>query len=291
VTEKSEESHEIPNFGSPLEISQLKYHKGVFKPPAEFKIPKENSYIYHRPIIRTSFTGKQKNPKGGKETICRDIDPRWVEYYFNHIFVNLVMLHPEEWIPVPIGSTRPAEEKAPETLLVRKVRIPYQQFDHDRCLPLGMASCLDYCGERAAARQLSNEASEFEILTRDFAIKRLKKSMLQFIPCIGDCTIFNVRNAKKRSIRKLSIEDLITEKTRFPTVIIPLAKDGSFNHAVVVIDDIIFDSTQAFALKLCHESLDWICGDKGIASIYIGLRFNRANATKDKLQHVMAKNW
>jgi hypothetical protein len=154
-----------------------------------------------------------------------------------------------------------------------------------------VASCLDYCGEKEAAVKLKDFAWQFENLTRDLSIKKLKEAMLKFVPCIGDCTIFNVRTAKKRAIKKLSIEDLITTKTRFPTVIIPWGNDGSYNHAVVVIDDIIFDSTQAFALKLCRESLDWICGDKGIASIYIALRFNRGNATKDKLEHIDTVNW
>jgi hypothetical protein len=193
--------------------------------------------------------------------------------------VNLVMLEPEVWFPVPIGNSRPAKEKASEKLLVRKVPIHYEQFNRDHCLINGVASCLHYCGEEKAAVKLHHQALQFENLPRDLAIKKLKVAMLQCVPCIGDCTIFNVRNAKKRTIKNLSIEDLITTRTRFPTIIIPLGNDGSYNHAVVVIDDIIFYSTQEFALKLCRESLDWICGDKGIASTYIALRFNRGNAT------------
>jgi hypothetical protein len=42
-------------------------------------------------------------------------------------------------------------------------------------------------------------------------------------------------------------------------------QDRSTNHAIVVMDDLIFDFTQAYAIKLCRESLDWICGDLGSA--------------------------
>jgi hypothetical protein len=107
VTEKSQESQEISDVGLPLEISKLKYHAAV-------PMPKNNKQIYRRPITRASFSGMMMNPKGGNGTICKNIDPRWVDYHFQNVFVHLVMLHPEVRMPVPIGSTRPAEEKAPE---------------------------------------------------------------------------------------------------------------------------------------------------------------------------------
>jgi hypothetical protein len=44
-------------------------------------------------------------------------------------------------------------------------------------------------------------------------------------------------------------------------------------------------------MKLCRESLDWICGEKGIASINIALRFNQSFGTKEKLQHKEKTNW
>ena len=115
--------------------------------------------------------------------------------------------------------------------------------------------------------------------------------MRDVVPCIGDCEVFNQGKDKKNRIKKLSIEELINKKTRFPTVVVPLGKDGSNNHAIVVINDLIFDSTQAFAMKLCRESLDWICGDMGIDVIDVALRFNRSHGTKKKLQYADAKHW
>ena len=284
-----EEPHEVDEnaIDSPLEIYKLRYHK------AEFQKKKEATGKYRFDIQESPehFSGMMKDPKGGDEIVSKKIDPRWVRYHFHGVFVELVMLSPNVWFPVPVGNSRPTDDKAPGKLLVTKILIRYQQFDRNLCLLMGVASCLHYCGLKEVAVTLSNEAMQFANLSRDLGITKLKETMLKVVPCIGDCTIFNVRNAKKRTIKKLSIEDLITEKTRFPTIIIPLAKDGSINHAVVVIDDIIFDSTQAFALKLCRESLDWVCGEKGIASIHIGLRFNRGNATKDKLKHVDTLNW
>jgi pyrimidine operon attenuation protein/uracil phosphoribosyltransferase len=84
---------------------------------------------------------------------------------------------------------------------------------------------------------------------------------------------------------------LIENTTKFPTVVIPHGNDGSNNHAIVVVDDIIFDTTQVYALRLCRESLDWICGEKGMASIDIAIRFNRGHRTKRKLEREKQKNW
>ena len=84
---------------------------------------------------------------------------------------------------------------------------------------------------------------------------------------------------------------MINNKTRFPTVVVPYGKDGSNNHTIVVINDLIFDSTQAFAMKLCRESLDWICGDMGFDVIDVALRFNRSHGTKKKLEYADAKHW
>ena len=58
-------------------------------------------------------------------------------------------------------------------------------------------------------------------------------------------------------------------------------------HAVCVIDNLIFDSTQKHPLRLCQESLDWICGEDGCADIYFAVRFHENYKTKRKLKRQM----
>jgi hypothetical protein len=133
-------------------------------------------------------------------------------------------------------------------------------------------------------------AHKFECLTKTLALKESKNVMQEYVPCIGVCEVYNVCR-KNKKIKKLSIQDLLENKTRFPTVVIPYGKDGSNNHTFVVVDHLIFDSTQTHAMKLCHRSLDWICGEDGMSSINIALRFNQSIGTKEKLQHKEKTNW
>ena len=68
-------------------------------------------------------------------------------------------------------------------------------------------------------------------------------------------------------------EQLVYNKTIYPTLVVPIGNDGSTGHAISIVDDLIFDSTKENALKLCRESLDWICGRYGCKELYIAMRF------------------
>ena len=85
---------------------------------------------------------------------------------------------------------------------------------------------------------------------------------------------------QKRRNRKITLQEVLDVVTPFPTIVIPCGNDDSVNHAVCVVDDLIFDSTQPYALKLTRQSFDWICGDGGCGSVYLVLRFMRGFCTK-----------
>ena len=219
------------------------------------------------------------------------LNTEWVSRFFKGVYIQLMMLEPRHWWPLVVGSARDEKDIAPNELRVHQIKIKYQQFDRDLCLIQGVASSLYYCGLAGAAKAMTGLGPKFENLTKPIALKEIKKDMVECAPCIGVCQVFNVRNAKKSTIRELSIDDLIEKKTRFPTLVIPFGKDGANNHSFVVVDDLIFDSTQSCALKLCRESLDWICGEGGIASIDVALRFNRGYRTKEKLPYQERTHW
>jgi hypothetical protein len=172
------------------------------------------------------------------------LNPDWVQRFFKGVYMQLVMLRPNTWWPMVIRKARNEDDVAPTDLLTSGIKVRYQQFDFKQCLIMEVAPSLYYGGLIKEAHELFRLAPTFELLTESIALKELKRTMQKCIPYIGDCEIFNVRNAKKRTIRKLSVEDLIGKKTRFPTiVIVPWGGDGGNNHSFVVIDDLIFNST------------------------------------------------
>ena len=69
-------------------------------------------------------------------------------------------------------------------------------------------------------------------------------------------------------------------------------KNGNQNHAFCVVDDLIFDSTQSFAMKLMKESVEWICKpNDGFERIKAAYRFQQKFNTKENWTHTMKKQW
>jgi hypothetical protein len=156
---------------------------------------------------------------------------------------------------------------------------------------MGVASSLHYCSLAEEAKAMSLLAGKHEYRPKTMALKELRKDMQLFVPCIGDCKLFNAWPAKRKSIKKLSVQALLEKRARFPTVVIPYGSDGSNNYSFVVVDDLIVDSTQVFASKLCQKSLDWICRKDGIGSIDVAMRFNQTHGTRKRLSHKEKSNW
>jgi hypothetical protein len=123
------------------------------------------------------------------------------------------------------------------------------------------------------------------------AIKNLRKFMQTHAKVVGNCKVFNKRNGRGKKT-DMSIDELVTQESRFITLVVPRGEDGSVNHAVCVVDDLVFDSTQEVALKLTTETLDWICGGSGMKEIKEAYRFNQACGRKDKYTpEGSTKNW
>ena len=82
----------------------------------------------------------------------------------------------------------------------------------------------------------------------------------------------------------MTIDSLIKNRTIFPTIVVPCGENMGAEHAFCVVDDLIFDSTQPFALTLSKKSLKWICGEEGYVHIYFAVRFQTNFNTKRKLE-------
>ena len=217
--------------------------------------------------------------------------PDWVKSNFHPVFVKMVMLHPEMWFDVPVGC--PIESPAP--LEIRTdVPVPYQQEEHAYCMFYGLASALNFCGYANEARLLARKARNYVDIPRDGQTEALKQFMSDHMPIIGKSIMFNV-HSKKHKKKPMTINQLLSNQTCYPTVCILLGKDGSAGHAITVVDDLIFDSTQSEALKLSEKSLNSICEiNGGCETILHALRFHERMSTfqeKVKWAHKLEKHW
>lgn len=198
------------------------------------------------------------------------IRPKWVWHNFHEDFWRLVMSKNGNWVPVPVGA--PREDAAP-MYLQTQIRVHYTQELESYCMCYSLASALHYMGLEDEASKVALLAEGSINLPRDKAIKYLRDNFVDIAPCIGMYQAFGkVINKRK----PLSISSLIHKRTPYPTIVIPTAKDGGVNHAVCVVDDLIFDATQGYALTLTHKSFHWICGDCGSSDYVLGaMRFDR----------------
>ncbi len=245
-----------------------------------------------KPKVPEHFDGLIKLPTSKTaDHVLEDIDPKWVRYVFNPVFVALVKTTPMQWWPVPVGNKRNDDDskKAPHKLMT-SVEIKYPQQDKNECVFKATASALYYCGMKHAATHFSRTAASVQYLPRTLAIKTLQDNMIVHAPEIAKAVSFN-RSTTRRKKNHLSITKLVETKTRFPTMVIPRGHDGSASHAIVVVDDLIFDATQLYAMKLCQQSLDWICGKCGIGDIELALRFWQPSNTKRRYERPIQKNW
>jgi hypothetical protein len=76
------------------------------------------------------------------------------------------------------------------------------------------------------------------------------------------------------------------------TVVHPKGMDGSADHAVCVVDDIVFDARLTHALKLCEESFDWVCESWSMAEVGRVIRFCLPHGVpKRKHERTIRRNW
>ena len=265
------------------EISHLMYVRGLLDremcPGSESALKlTENDNGRIIPSFNVYFGKKQDG------TLVEYINPDWAREMFDGKFLAFVRQAHGHYIPVPVG--RASEDKAPDHLLT-SVPIRYNQGDRDFCLTYSMASCLYYCGYKLAANAITN----IKVTSLCYAsIQNFLHGMKKYCPEIGSYVVSNIH--RKRGRREFKyVEDILENPTRFPTLLHLIGCDGSSNHSVTVVDDLIFDSTQDYALKLKKESFDWICGANGIAGFNAVYQFNRKYHTKEEFKHQMKKNW
>ena len=220
----------------------------------------------------------------------------WAAQNFHPTFLAFVKSCKGKWLKIPPGD--PSDEKAPKYLR-SKVRNAHRQLKNSTCCISGFACALAYIATKEnhsyvneAALILAGRAADFEGKSFKEQLGFIDDTMKKIVPGIGQYIKFNVHRAKRKRSPLLK-STLIEVLTPYPTLVMPIGEDGSKSHVVTVVDDLIFDSTQKYALKLTQQSLDWICGECGCSEIGEAVRFcteiNKKHRFKFGSEH--RENW
>jgi hypothetical protein len=204
-------------------------------------------------------------------------DPHTVENIdeYNEDLVLAAMDFEGEWMGPNIKPTVGDTRNGVSTMcLCTNLPIVYQQLNHRYCLSYSMANALFYCDFVEQARWLHDCAPALSIMDFDLAVNELRQKMMDFVPIIGLPTIFGRKTKRhNRFQRPFTWDDLFSDISPFPTLVIPQLPTGERTHAFCVVDDLIFDSVSQFALPLNMESIRWVFNDIE-PTIYLALRFN-----------------
>ena len=74
----------------------------------------------------------------------------------------------------------------------------------------------------------------------DEALKNIAQDVKSLCPLIGQYSIYN-RRRKGKPMKKMDKMALLQKFTPFLKLVLPIARDGSTDHAICVVDDLIYD--------------------------------------------------
>jgi hypothetical protein len=296
--EAPDDSEKDGDTSSQEQIAKLKFEQGRSREdPPEGAKNRRYALFTKRNAPRGVITFEHeynffKGMKADNTIMDIQLNPAWCENVFELVFTQLCRLHPGNWFHVPIGSTHgvPGVVTSPP---FTSVAVRYQQKDRDYRLPYLVALCLNYMGHVVEARKVAAAAPDFVSLPGDVAIERLRAIMMGVLPQMGQCMVWNVRKRRRNQSRKeMLVGEIVQSMTPHLTVEHPKGMDGSSDHAVCVVDDIVFYASFTHALKLREESFDWVCGPRGMAELGQVIRFCLPHGVpKRKRERPVQRNW
>ena len=228
---------------------------------------------------------------GEKEEYDMQLAPKWVDSVFSEVFTQVVRMGPNQWFHVPIGSSD-GDRQAP-AVLKTSIGLSCVQGGKDHCLSYAIASSMRYIGLREESLLLTKNASMLKHLPGDLALEKAVGYVQEAAPQIGKYTVYNgITKKQKKAKRLMELDDLLSKQSPFITIVEPIGRDGSRDHVVAVVDDIVFDTRVPVALQLCKETFDWICGEQGISKLGRVYQFVESLDKKKKFpKREMQKNW
>jgi hypothetical protein len=225
---------------------------------------------YHA-LQMTTKPGEKEGTTIEKTVLLERLNPQWMGERFDPKFLRMVRTALSragfymKWIYVPVGD--PRQDEKPPSDLVTKFPVHYTQKNHDTCLFKSVASALHHLNKKQIASFVSSTAMKYMYTPVDEQLNKLGSIAQE-----NDCDLLVTKWMTRKRVGKF---DLKTETSdRWALVVIPLGGDRGIGHAITIVGDLIFDSTQSHALTLRKNSLDWCCAnDRGFESIYMAIKF------------------
>ncbi len=226
---------------------------------------------YHA-LQMTSVPGEEEGTMVKKTTLLKRLNPSWINQRFDAKFLAMVRTAStrissfNKWIYIPVGDAR-EDDKAP-AYLVTNVEVHYTQKNHDTCLYKSVASAMHHLEKKHLASVISSTATQHMYTPVDDQLNNLTYLVQE-----KDCDVLVTKWMTRQRVEKLKLN--MQRSDRCAIVLIPLGGDGGIGHAVTIVGDLIFDSTQTHALRFGKESLDWCCAnDHGFDRIFMAIKFS-----------------
>jgi hypothetical protein len=225
---------------------------------------------YHALLMKTE-QGEEEDTTVKKTKLLKRLSPIWMRQRFDAKFRKFVQTASSrpgmfmKWIYVPSGDAG-EDVKAPSNLLMN-IQVHYTQKNHDTCLSKSMALALHHLNKKRISSFILCMATKYT-----YAPVEVQLNHLCLITQEKDCKLLLTKWMTKKRVAKLDLK--IETSDRWALVVVPLGGDGGIGHAITIVGNLIFDSTQTHALKLGKDSLDWCCAyNHGFESIYMAVKF------------------
>ncbi len=271
-----------------LQISKLKYI------PLRHGVAQPDRKVVVRELVGQYYQGLaiQNIPnKPSKSTVIDRLNPDWIHQVFESTFVRFVVqnalrqsrLHavaqktakvrtivdiPDKdikWIDVPAGNV--LLQPVTTDLIRRDVTMKYRQGKKATCIFSSFASLLAYKGHKDAGNRIQQKAILYVGLPLDQQLDGLERCVRDFDPGLKSLQR-RVRGRGLQDWDPLDLERETSKNLEEAMLVVLLGADGGTQHAVAIVDDLVFDSNLPNALTLTRRALDWCCGGKGG---YVGL--------------------
>ena len=116
------------------------------------------------------------------------INSRWVGFWMNVIFFELLKKVPHCWVHVPSGNA--SDRIAPIELQVN-VPIRYPQEEQNLCFIKSLASALYYIGLKTQAVDIDKVSGDYAGLPLGLAYELVQEHMKKYVRIIGIGTPYN----------------------------------------------------------------------------------------------------